>query len=81
MLKCNQVSRIVSTDDYHELGFMKKVEFKLHLMMCSHCQRYVEQIKSLGRVCREQAKDLEADEEQLVRMEDKIREDVGGTGN
>ena len=78
MLKCNQVSRIVSTDDYHELGFMKKVEFKLHLMMCSHCQRYVNQIKSLGQVSREKAQDLEASEEQLVRMEGQIREDVGG---
>lgn len=78
MLKCNQVSRIVSTDDYHELGFMKKVEFKLHLMMCSHCQRYVNQIKSLGKVSREKAQELEASDEQLVKMEGKIREDVGG---
>ena len=74
MLKCNQVSRIVSTDDYQELGFMKKVEFKLHLMMCSHCQRYVQQIKSLGKISRENAKELEASEEQLVRMESRIRE-------
>lgn len=79
MLKCNQVSRIVSTDDYQELGFMKKVEFKMHLMMCSHCKRYVDQIKSMGTVGRELARSLEADEEQLVRMEEKIREDVGGT--
>ncbi len=78
MLKCNQVSRIVSTDDYLELGFMKKMEFKLHLMMCSHCLRYVNQIKSLGSVSREKAQALEASEEQLVRMEGKIREDVGG---
>jgi len=78
MLKCNQVSRIVSTDDYHELGFMKKMEFKIHLMMCSHCQRYVDQIKSLGKVSREKAKELEASDEQLVKMEGKIREDVGG---
>lgn len=79
MLKCNQVSRIVSTDDYHELGFMKKVEFKLHLMMCTHCQRYVDQIKSLGTISREKAKDLEASDEQLSRMEHKIREDVEGS--
>ena len=79
MLKCNQVTRIVSTDDYHELGFMKKMEFKIHLMMCSHCSRYVAQIKSLGRVSRQEAQALEANEEQLVRMEEKIREDVGGS--
>ena len=78
MLKCNQVSRIVSTDDYHELGLMKKVEFRLHLMMCSHCKRYVDQILSLGLGCRQQVKDMEASEEQLGRMEGKIRGDVGG---
>ena len=77
MLKCSQVSRIVSTDDYHELGLMKKVEFKLHLMMCSHCQRYVNQIRSLGRVGKQQVEKLEANDEQLARMEHKIREDVG----
>lgn len=76
MLKCNQVSRIVSSDDYHELGLFKKMEFKMHLMMCSHCQRYVNQIKNLGKVSREKAQNLEASEEQLVRMEGKIREDI-----
>ncbi len=79
MLKCNQVSRMVSTDDDHELGFMKKVEFRLHLMMCTHCQRYVDQIKSLGTVSRQKAQELEASDEQLVRMEGKIRKDVGGS--
>jgi len=78
MLKCNQVSRIVSADDYHELGFMKRMEFKMHLMMCSHCRRYVDQIKSLCRIVREKTMNLNASDEQLARMEDKIREDVGG---
>ena len=39
----------MNSDDYHELGFMKKVEFKLHLMTCTHCQRYVDQIKVWAR--------------------------------
>lgn len=75
MLKCNQVSRLVATDDYQDLGMMKKMEFKLHLMMCSHCQRYFDQIRSLGRGARAEVKALEANQEQLDRMEGHIRQE------
>ena len=55
LLKCNQVSRLVTTDQVEDLGLMKKLEFQMHLFMCVHCKRYVQQIRSLGRGARENA--------------------------
>ncbi len=79
MLKCRQVTRLAATDDYQELGFMKKMEFKLHLMMCSHCQRYFSQMMSMGRQARESSKQYEAAPEQLDRMEHKIQDGLSGS--
>ena len=76
MLKCNQVSRLVASDDFRELGMFKKMEFKMHLMMCSHCQRYFDQIRSLGRGARQEARKLEADDQQIEKMEFRIREEL-----
>lgn len=78
MLKCNKVSKLVSTDEVAELGFMRKMEFKMHLLMCVHCKRYVQQIKSLGQGVRHLASTCEAEPEQLKRMEDQVLEDVNG---
>lgn len=78
MLKCNQVSQLVSTDEVQELGFMKKLEFKMHIMMCVHCKRYVQQIKSLGTGARHWATGCEAEPQQLRRMEEKVLEEVKG---
>ncbi|MCP4293820.1 MAG: hypothetical protein GY780_18475 [bacterium] len=78
MLKCNQVTKIVATDDYRELGVLKKMEFKMHLLMCKHCQRYFSQLKSLGFEARRNAENHEAGTEQLQRMEKNIREQLDG---
>ncbi len=78
MLKCKEVSGLVSTDEVAELGFMKKLEFKMHIMMCGHCRRYVQQIKSLGIGARNWATGCEADPQQLKRMEDHVLEEVKG---
>lgn len=78
MLKCKEVSQLVSTDAVEEMGFMKKVEFKMHLMMCGHCLRYVRQIKALGLGARNWAAGCEAEPQQLERMEGKVLQEVKG---
>ena len=78
MLKCNQVSGLVSTDEVDDLGLMKRFEFKMHLLMCVHCRRYVQQIKSLGLGARNWATGCEAEPQQLKRMEENVLEEVKG---
>jgi len=79
MLKCRQVTRLAATDDYKELSFLKKAEFKIHLMMCSHCKRYFSQIVSMGCEARKASHENEAQPEQLNRMQNKIMDGFHGT--
>jgi len=72
VLKCNRVSQLVSTGELTELGFMKKMELKMHVFMCVHCKRYVNQIQAIGRGARDMAGGREAEPEQIVRMEKEI---------
>ena len=76
MLKCNQVSHLVSTGEVAELGFMKKMELRMHLFMCGHCRRYVAQIQALGRVARDMARRGDAQPDQLEHMEKTIKSRV-----
>lgn len=78
MLKCHQVSHLVSTDAVEDLGFMKKVEYHLHLFMCVHCKRYVRQIRALGRGARDVIRAYEARPQQLERMEKHVLDEVKG---
>ncbi|GAA4359378.1 zf-HC2 domain-containing protein [Kangiella marina] len=45
MLSCKHT--IAQGTDYldKELGFWRKVEMKMHLMICVNCRRYVKQLK------------------------------------
>ena len=76
MLKCKEVSLLVSSDDLSNAGFMKKLEVRMHLMMCKHCARYFEQMKSVGKGARDLAQNQEAAPEQIERMEKNIIEEV-----
>ncbi len=45
MLTCKQMTELVT--DYVEghLGLRDRIAFRMHLGMCSHCRRYVRQMK------------------------------------
>jgi len=78
VLKCNRVTQLVTTGELTELGFMKKMELKMHVFMCVHCKRYMNQIQAIGRGAREMVGAREADESQIQRMEKDITTRVTG---
>jgi len=53
MLSCKHTVQQGSDYIENELSFWRKVEMKMHLMICVHCRRYVKQLKQtvamLGR--------------------------------
>ncbi|NCQ34461.1 anti-sigma factor [bacterium] len=69
MLKCKEVSHIVSED--LPLGLWGRMMLKMHLLMCVHCRRYAAQIRSLGRGARREL-DHRPSADQARRMEDRI---------
>lgn len=72
MLMCNDVHHLVASGEVDELGWMRRVELKLHLLMCNHCRRYVDQMAALGRGIRDLLRRHEAEPGQLHRMENQI---------
>jgi len=76
MLKCKQVTHIVASGEIDELSWMKRIEMRLHLMMCSHCREYVSQVFALGRGVR-RLFGFEEDSETLARLEQNI---LAGSG-
>lgn len=75
MLKCKEVVEITAKDE--KLTFLKKVEFKMHLFMCKHCNAYVEQIKLIKAQYKKVFKKVtEVDGDHLKKLENKIIEDV-----
>ena len=72
MLKCRDLSKLVTADEIEDFGFMQRVELKFHLFMCKHCRNYVAQIRSIGKGARDLSAETGPDGEQLQRMEKKI---------
>lgn len=76
MMKCREVSHVVATDAVGELGFFKRLELRLHVLMCNHCRRYLEQIRGLGRGARDLADRDPCPGERLEEIEGKILDRV-----
>ncbi len=48
MLKCHEVSHLAASGGIARAGLLKRLEFRLHLMMCRHCRNYVRQVARIG---------------------------------
>ena len=71
-MKCRDISGLVATGELENVGWMKKLEIRLHLMMCGHCARYLAQIRAIGQGARFLIRNQEADAEQIQRMEQDV---------
>lgn len=69
MLKCNEVSRLVATEEIARAGFLRRLEFRLHLMMCHHCRNYVRQIRQIGAAARRMLGTSPQDDAIVARLE------------
>ncbi len=63
---------MVAAGEVEDFGFMKRMELRFHLFMCSHCRNYVAQIRSIGQGAKNNAAETEPDREQLQRLENHI---------
>ena len=74
MITCEEVSTLISTDALQAQSAWRRMNVRLHLMMCRHCRRFARQVALLGRA----ARDLGAiyDAEMALDFEDRIRNRV-----
>ena len=61
MLACKEIVEIVASNQ--KLTLVRKVELKFHLLMCKHCNGYVEQLKTIN-------------EEHIHQLEDQVIEHI-----
>ncbi len=48
MYSCREVHEHAAMGTAEDLGFWARLRFRMHLMMCHHCARYVQQMRALG---------------------------------
>ncbi|WP_455211009.1 zf-HC2 domain-containing protein [Kaarinaea lacus] len=63
MLSCKDITEQANSYLEKELSFSKRLSVRVHLFMCVHCRRYIEQlhitIQTLGRMKKEEPVDPE----------------------
>jgi len=72
MLKCREVSRLAASEEITRAGFWRRMEFRLHLMICRHCRNYVRQVGLIGAAARRLMGTTDEDAAAVARLEAEI---------
>ena len=80
VLNCKEVSRLVASDELRTSGVVTRLRVRMHLLICRHCRRYVEQLRIIGTAARANMRNLVGDKETLARLENSILDDAFGSG-
>ncbi len=72
MPSCSQVTRLIASDEYLSVGLFKKLAIRLHLMMCTYCSRYRDQLRALAARLRTAQPEVPSSEAARNRIVDRI---------
>ncbi|MFT6914430.1 MAG: putative anti-sigma-YlaC factor YlaD [Motiliproteus sp.] len=53
MLKCREIVAQSSTYLGHELPFGRRLQYRMHLLMCHHCRRFIRQFGAAIKMTRQ----------------------------
>jgi anti-sigma factor RsiW len=67
MLRCSEIVRLTSSDEYLNAAILKKLQIRLHLAMCEHCSKYVRQLRALSVALRKTAEEVPASEVETAK--------------
>ena len=62
MLRCREISKLVSESMERDLPLRQRLQVRMHLMMCRLCSGFARQIRLLRRIAREHPERLGPDE-------------------
>ena len=80
MFSCREVHEHASMETYDDLGVMARLKFRMHLLMCVHCARYVRQLQALGEYAR-RVLGGKPDPERCARLEAAVMVHCDGPGH
>ena len=75
MLNCKEVSRRVSESMDHRLPLYQRMLIRMHLLMCSYCARFRQQVMFLRELCRSRQLDEDFPDSAVV-MPPEVRERI-----
>jgi hypothetical protein len=77
MLRCREISKLVSESMERQLPFRERMHVWMHLMMCRLCSGFARQMRLLRCAARENPERLGPDESAPeARLSDKARERI-----
>ena len=77
MLRCREISKLVSESMERDLPLVRRLEVRMHLMMCRLCRGFARQVRLLRRAARENPQRLGPDESSPeARLSDEARERI-----
>ena len=68
MPSCREVMRVTAARSLDQVPPMKRLGFRMHVMMCRHCRRYARQIRAIGIAAREVLARPSGERESLDRL-------------
>lgn len=52
MIRCDELTRLAAEDGLGDLPLRRRMEVRLHLLLCPPCKRYLLQLQSIGDALR-----------------------------
>ncbi|MEH6354766.1 MAG: zf-HC2 domain-containing protein [Marinobacter sp.] len=71
MLMCKDLARIASDYIDDELGTRQKLSVKIHLMMCSGCRTFIDNLRTSSELMTRHSSG-KLDEELLLRIDERV---------
>lgn len=79
MLRCREISKLVSESMERKLSFRERVQLAMHLAMCRLCAGFAKQVRLLRTAARQDAERIAvADSDQETRLSPEARERIKG---
>ncbi len=74
MLSCQEVARLIASEELADLGWLERIQVRFHLVRCHHCRRYADQLRTISTAALERGGFGPADLQALKRLERSILE-------
>jgi len=73
MLTCKQASQLISQSLDHPLSWVQRLQLRLHLLICTPCTRFRQQLKLLRRALQNIRSNIENDDAIQLPLDAKDR--------
>lgn len=52
MYSCSEVAKLIASDEHLSAPALRRVEIRLHLLVCKNCARYKRQLRAIAEALR-----------------------------